>query len=411
MVKELENFRVMDEKVVPKLDLFAPEDKRDSLCPMYFGVSCALFALKLLSISNVEDKRWFSIRQKLLQGSAQLLGLLLWKNLREETDKNKSELVVKLENAEKEVVELKRIRREDAKANEKVVGIFAAQEQSWLSERKKLRQQIGAIVNELRVIEQKKEEAVSELNEKLKDVELLVQSKDKALEEEEQKRKEIEENLIEAKNIAEELREVAKRESQEHSSELWKHKTAFIKLVSNQRQLEADFGRAMRQVEAKKRELDLVLEQKEESDFMVQKLSGEIVKMHKDLEQKDNILSTLLRKSKSDIAEKQMLLKEVKLSKAKRKQAELEIERWKAVSESRQSRHSLRSMLGKQINDRIDIISDESGGHSSTGSSHPRVGKTKSQPTDVLHGYDHVQDECTTDVQLHVDEELSKIKS
>lgn len=86
-------------------------------------------------------------------------------------------------------------------------------------------------------------------------------------------------------------------------------------------------SRAVRQVEAKKRDLESVFKQKEESVLMVQKLSGEIVKMHDDLEQKDKILSATLRKFKMDSAEKQMLLKEVKLSKVKRKQAELETER------------------------------------------------------------------------------------
>ncbi|RZC08857.1 hypothetical protein D0Y65_015532 [Glycine soja] len=52
---------------------------------------------------------------------------------------------------------------------------------------------------------------------------------------------------------------------------------------------------------------------------MSQKLSLEITKFHKDLEQKDKILFAMLRKSELDTVEKQMLLKEVKLSKARRK--------------------------------------------------------------------------------------------
>uniref|UniRef100_A0A6P3ZI62 myosin heavy chain, clone 203 n=1 Tax=Ziziphus jujuba TaxID=326968 RepID=A0A6P3ZI62_ZIZJJ len=370
----------MDEKVVPSPCLTMSEDKSDSLYPLYFGVSCAFFALRLLSEPDAEDERWCYMRKKMLQGSAQLLGLLVWRVQREEVDGKNRELLVKLDNAEKEREELKRIRREDAKANEKVVCIFAAQEQSWFNERKKLRMHIGALMNELRVVEKKKDEDISELNDKLKELELLVQSKDKALEEEEQKRKELEEKLIEAKGVAEELRETAKRESQEHSSEIWKHKTAFIELVSNQRQLEAEMGRALRQAEAKKRDLDSVLMQKEESVLMVQKLSSEIVKMHKDLEQKDKILSAMLRKSKLDTAEKQMLLKEVKLSKTKRKQAELETERWKAVSQSRPERHSLRSMLAKQASN-----------SNATGSSFSHMGKTRShQPSDSLLGYEHL---------------------
>ncbi|XLR34639.1 polyamine-modulated factor 1-binding protein 1-like [Arachis ipaensis] len=166
---------------------------------------------------------------------------------------------------------------EDAKANEKVVGIFATQEHSWLHERRKLRQHIGALMNELRVFEKKKDEAVSEMSQKLKEIEDLLESRDKVIQEGEQKRKELEENLAKAEREAEELRESVKLEAQEHSSDLRKHKTAFIELVSNQRQLEAKLGRAMKQLEAAKQELGSVLEKKEESELLAQKLSIEIV--------------------------------------------------------------------------------------------------------------------------------------
>lgn len=355
--------------------LIVSEDKSDSLYPTYFGVTCAFFALRLLSISDVQDERLSEVRDKMLRGSAQLLGLLVWRVQKEgRCGQQQCELLHKLEIAESEIRELKRLRHEDAKANERVVSIFAAQEQSWLNERKKLRQHIGALMSGLRVFEKKKDKAISDWNEKMKDMELLVQAKDKALGEVEQKLKELEGKVQKAENVAEELREKAKIEAQQHSSEILKHRTAFIELVSNQRQLDADMGRALRQVEATKREFNLVLDQKEESVLMVQKLSTEIVKMHKDLEQKDKILSAMLRKSKLDTSEKQMLVKEIKLSKAKRKQAELETERWKVVSESRHERHSLRSMLEK-ANSRFEIALNESGMNTSaTGTSHLHTG-------------------------------------
>lgn len=344
----------MDEKEVSASYLIVSEGERDSFYPMYFGVSCAFFALKVLSRPDKEDEiRWSELCDKMLQGSAQLLGLLVWKIQREGANFGQSELLHKLATAEKEIKELKKMRREDAKANEKVVGIFASQEQSWLIERKKLQQHIGALMNALKVHEKTNEEAISELNGKLKEMELLVQSKDMVLEEEEHKRKELEEKLAKAEKIADELRETTKREAQEHSTDLWKHKTAFLELVSNQRQLEADTGRALRQLEAKRQELDSVLEQKEEAVLLTQKLSMEVVKIRKDLEQKDKILSAMLRKSKMDTTEKQMLLKELKLSKAKRKQVELETEKWKVVSESKNERHSLRSMFARQTNPRL----------------------------------------------------------
>ncbi|PRQ60371.1 hypothetical protein RchiOBHm_Chr1g0380441 [Rosa chinensis] len=360
----------MEERVVANSYLIVSEDKSDSLYPTYFGISCAFFALRLLSISDVQDERLSEVRDKMLRGSAQLLGLLMWRVQKEGRGGKECELLHKLEIAEREIRELKRLRHEDAKANEKVVSIFAAQEQSWLNERKKLRQHIGALMSGLRIFEKKKDQAITHWNEKMRKMEHLVQSKDKELGDMEQKLKELEEKLTEAENVAEELREKAKSEAQQHSSEILKHRTAFIELVSNQRQLDADMGRALRQVEATKRECNLVLDQKEESVLMVQKLSAEIVKMHKDLEQKDKILSAMLRKSKLDISEKQMLVKEIKLSKAKRKQAELETERWKVVSESKHERHSLRSMLAK-ANLRFEVaLNERVMNTSATGTSH-----------------------------------------
>ncbi|OMO93616.1 hypothetical protein COLO4_16772 [Corchorus olitorius] len=357
--------------------LIISEEKCDSLYPMYFGVSCAFFALRLLTGPEKEDERWSEFKEKMLQGSAQLLGLLVWRIQREEANLEKSELLQKLQAAEKEIEELKKRRHEDAKANEKVVGIFASQEQGWLIERKRLRQQIGALIHELRVFGKKKEEEIADLNNKLNEME----SKDKVIEEMEQKGKELEEKVMNLESIVEELRETAKREAQEHSTELWKHKTAFIEIVSNQRQLEAEMGRAFRQVEATKMELDSVLEQKEESVLLAQKLSIEMTKMRKDLEQKDKILSAMLRKSKLDTAEKQMLMKEVKVSKAKKKQAELETERWRAVSESRHERHSLKNMFSNQTSAKMEVSS----GLKEVSNS----GKTRSQPTDLGFDYDY----------------------
>uniref|UniRef100_A0A5B7B0U2 Uncharacterized protein n=1 Tax=Davidia involucrata TaxID=16924 RepID=A0A5B7B0U2_DAVIN len=387
----------MDEKGVANSHLVISEEKNESLYPMFFGVSCAFFAIRLLSEPEMNDERWSEIRNRMLQGSAHLLGYLAWKVQTEEANSGKCELLHKLENAKREIEELKRRRSEDAKANEKVVGIFAAQEQNWFGQRKKLRQQIGALLNELRVLETKKDEAISELNERLEQQELLLQSKDKVLGEEEQKRRELEEELKKAETVAEELRAAVKREAQEHSTELWKHKTAFIELVSNQRQLEAEMGRALKQAEAAKQELDSVLDQKEESILMSQKLSMELIKMRKDLEQKDKILSAMLRKSKLDTAEKQMLLKEAKLSKAKRKQAELETERWRAVSESRRERHSLRSMLSKHVSSKLEAFPDGRAVHSNA-TVPSQIGRSRSQPADFV--LEYKQPEHRTDPEV-----------
>lgn len=354
---------MMDEKGMPGSITVVSEDSIDKLYPMLFGVSCAFFALRLLPQPELCDDEWSLVRTRMLEGSSHLLGLLVWRVQRDEVESRKSELLQKLEDAEKQVKELKKRRSEDARANEKVVRIVATREQSWSDERKKLRQQIGGLMNDLRVLKMKSERSVAELNQKLKENEAIMHLKDKSIEEVELKRVEIEEKVKKAENLVEEMRENAQREAQRHASEALKHKTAFIELVSSQRQLEAEMSRAVRQVEVAKQELDSVLDQKEQAVLMTQKLSMELVKMRKDLDQKDQILSAILRKSKVDTAEKQMLLKEVKSSKAKRQQSEVETARWKTVSEAKQDRHSLRNILSKHASVKLDVFSGGKGGH------------------------------------------------
>ncbi|KAL5989421.1 hypothetical protein ACLOJK_010312 [Asimina triloba] len=329
----------------------------ESVYPVYFGISCAFVALHLLSSEKrpeADNGKWAAIADGLLRGSAQLLGLLVWKAQGGESMDGRSELLNKLRKAESEIAELKVRRSEDAKANEKVVSIFASQEQIWFGERKRLRQQVESLLDGLRNLEVKKEEVISSLKKKVEEGELLIRSKDEELESGEQKRKELDEKLQKAEAVVEELKETAKKEKQEHSSEIWKHKTAFIELVSNQRQLEAELGRALRQVDATKEELDAVFEEKEELELLVQKLSVEIVKMEKDIEQKDKILSAMMRKSKLDTAEKQMLLKEVKMTKARRKQTELETERWRGRCESRHDKNLGSNFLADKADLRLE---------------------------------------------------------
>ncbi|KAL9163106.1 hypothetical protein ABFS82_06G020100 [Erythranthe guttata] len=310
----------MEEKGMADSEVIFSDEDVSSFYPMFFGVSCAFFALRLLPAPEIchagaGDNNWSEIRNRMLKGSAHLLGLFIY---RAKTGK-KSNILRNLENAENQIQDLKKRRSEEAKANEKVMSIFAAREQSWFNDRRNLRQQIGSLMNELRVLEAKRDKSVFELNEKL-------QEKDRSI-------SEIEEKLNKAENLA-----------QRHCSEILKHKTTFIELVSNQRQLEADMGRALRQVESARRDLDSVLDQKEQSVLMAQRLSMELVKIRKDSEQKDQILSAMLRKSKLDTNERQMLLNEVKSSSKVKHERE---------------RHSLRNMLSyKHVNESLEDVED-----------------------------------------------------
>ncbi|KAJ6851291.1 interaptin [Iris pallida] len=275
-----------------------------------FSPCCAFVALHLMSRSSVPELA--GCGGMVLLGSAQLLGLII-----ERAQRRRDGLEEKLRRAESEVREMRLQRTEDAKANDRVVGIFASHEQSWIADRKRLKHQIHALVNELQCLKARSEEAATRLNKRAVEAECATRLKEEAFAEEERRRGELEEKL----RVSEELREKAS--------------SALADLVSSQRDLQAEIGCALRQAEEARQELAEVLDKKEEAISLAEKLSEEIAKVEKDMEQKDKILSAMLRKSKLDSADKEVLQKEVRIAKAKKKQAELETDRWRNKWESR----------------------------------------------------------------------------
>uniref|UniRef100_A0A0E0MXW0 Uncharacterized protein n=1 Tax=Oryza rufipogon TaxID=4529 RepID=A0A0E0MXW0_ORYRU len=234
---------------------------------------------------------------------------------------------------EREVEELRRRRGEDARANEKVAGIFAAHEQRWFAERKGLRRQVHAVVAAARAREAAHGEAVAELTRQLEEQE---QRAAEAAEQEAGRREEAEGKL----RAAEEAAERAGKEAQEHAAELRKHRAALAELATARRELEAELARAARRGDAAEAELGEALERRDEAASTAAELSAECARLRRDAEHKDKILSAMLRKSKIDMEDREMLVREVKMCKARRKQAELEADRWRKMWESRHRRGS-----------------------------------------------------------------------
>lgn len=306
----------------------------DSNYPTQFRVSCALLAFHLTSKPNrpVLDKcRRSHMTEFMNQSRIHLLGLLLVK-----AQDREDELHERLERSEREVEELRKRRTEDAKANEKVASIFAAHEQRWIAEKKSLQRQLQLLINEMVALKSRHEEAMSDVKRRLEEEQRAIGFKDQALEQEITKCREAEEKLKLAEQVMSELRERAQKEDQDHMAEIWKHKTAFVELMSNQRRIEAELARTVKQADVSKREL-------EQAAVTVDELSSEVVRLKKDVEQKDKVLTAMLRKLKIDTADKQMLLKEVKVAKARKKQAELEAERWQKMWQTQ--RHGSRKGL------------------------------------------------------------------
>ncbi|PKA45745.1 hypothetical protein AXF42_Ash011086 [Apostasia shenzhenica] len=281
--------------------------------PLYFGISCAFIALQFMSAmagTNAElSQQQTSSGEMMLRGSFMLLGLLF-----EKVHRGKEVLMERMKLAEREIREFKKLRTEDAKANEKVISIFASREQSWRAERRQFLLQIQSHLREL--------DAISDLRKKVV-----------SFEEEAEKRKELEEKLRVAEKETDEVEERRKKTVEDHVIELKRHKTAFTELASKQRQLEAEMVRVLRQAEVAEHELAEVFEQKEEAAVMVEKLTEEFLRLQKENERKEKMVSAMARKAKQDTVEKQRLLQEVKTEKEKKQQAELEAERLKSLLE------------------------------------------------------------------------------
>ncbi|XP_051204765.1 uncharacterized protein [Lolium perenne] len=287
----------------------------------YFGLSCALAALRRVAPSKDAGGCDLGARQRQCR----------WSRARE------AALQGKIGELELQVEELRRRRAEDARANEKVAGIFAAHEQRWFAERKSLRRQVQAVVAAARAREVKHDEATAALARRLED------QRREATEQEARRREEAQERLRASEQAAEELRERARKVALEHAADVKRHKASYVELASAQRQLEAELARAARRADLADAELEAALERRDEAVATAAELSLEAARLRRDAEHKDKILSAMLRKSKIDMEDREMLVREVKMCKARRKQAELEAERWRKMWESRHRRGSSRS--------------------------------------------------------------------
>lgn len=370
--------------------------KDEVFIPIYFGVACALSAVNLLGTRMNGQKMVLGMNgsskstQEVLNGAAQLLGLLVWKAQSLVADKNDAAEVWELEKiamlnnvakAKTEVAEMKKQRAEDAKANEKVVAMFATQEQNWKNERKNLKQQMEALLKDLQALQAHtqmaahdhenkicsecllKEQRISDLNEKIGEKEFLMMATVEAAEAERQGRNELQQKYSRAEAMVEDLKEKLSKETEEREAEFRRHKAAFIDFVSNQRQMKVEMSQALRQLESAKRECEIILNEKKEAEAVNQSLSLQIAHFEKDIQEKDEVVSTMLKISNVDAEERQELQKELKISKALRRQAELEAERWKRECEgkshnTRKPRWRLRSSTASRADSRTDVYTE-----------------------------------------------------
>lgn len=178
-----------------------------------------------------------------------------------ELEREKIRLLRKIEEAEAEVEEMKKRRAEDARANEKVAAMFATQRQHWKMEKKKLKQQLEILLKQGQALEEFPSEQKLDCSTCAKKNGLMLD--------------------LEAKSL----------------------------------QMEDELVRAFNGLEICKKDCKIMFEEKKE---ITERLSSEIVRLRRDIDEKEEVISSLLRKSD----EKEELERNLTLVEAKRNQGD-----------------------------------------------------------------------------------------
>lgn len=178
-----------------------------------------------------------------------------------ELEREKIRLLRKIEEAEAEVEEMKKRRAEDARANEKVAAMFATQRQHWKMEKKKLKQQLEILLKQGQALEEFPSEQKLDCSTCAKKNGLMLD--------------------LEAKSL----------------------------------QMEDELVRAFTGLEICKKDCKIMFEEKKE---ITERLSSEIVRLRRDIDEKEEVISSLLRKSD----EKEELERNLTLVEAKRNQGD-----------------------------------------------------------------------------------------
>jgi hypothetical protein len=349
----------------------------------YFGVALAFAALGAL-IRGLNGSKGtaaqvkFSLKlqrialQAMLKGAMERLQCLaqnaedLKLSLKESVDARdedrkaweieRTNLLQKIADAKTEVAEMKRRRGEDAKANEKVVQIYSSQEQSWRTERKKLRHEIDLLRKDLlrkeigglfnprstpgrtRCCEECKVKAkhLKELEETLSEKEFLMMTAMEDAQSEEHERNEVAEKLVKAEAIATELRvKIAIEDSNRMQQQ------AFIaEIAAKQQETERQLETVLESLEKAKADIAVVTENHAAT---IEKLSHDLSTLQEDLDDKEEVIRVMLRRASVEREEREALARELSQSTTLRKQRESEKERWKRLAEERARMNSISS--------------------------------------------------------------------
>ncbi|KAJ7551735.1 hypothetical protein O6H91_06G026600 [Diphasiastrum complanatum] len=264
----------------------------------------------------------------------------------------KMELLSKLAQAESHVEELKRMRVEDAKANEKVVTMFAIQEQCWKNERKRLRHEnevfkkrVEILLDKIRVnfhergsncLECKqKERSIVNLKEKLTEKDFLLITTMEEAKAEQLEKNELAGKLAVAEMLAEYVQEKLDNQLKEHDECLVNYGMEMSALISKQKELKADLESTVKELDISKQEAAALNEFIQIAQESKKKLLAELKNLKKDIKSKDVVLSVMLRKNGLATAENFELARKLAHVKARKRNLESERDGWRRIAEER----------------------------------------------------------------------------
>ncbi|XP_024393565.1 uncharacterized protein [Physcomitrium patens] len=262
-------------------------------------------------------------------------------------DAERRTLVQRLSLAEAQIESVKKCRHEDAKANEKVVGIFASHEQAWINEKKKLKREIELLRNEIVVIRKRNVRKVDEgkgceecrlkvqelekLEDKLCEKEFLLAAASDEARSDQRERNQLAGKLAMMESCVSNLKEKISKETAKN-----RELQAVIADISDKHEeAERMLKCATADLASMTGEVKSMSEANVKKNVMVEELSDDLLKLQKDIDDKEEVISVILKKSDIDRKEREDLLLELAHVKSKRKAAEYEKDRWKRLAEER----------------------------------------------------------------------------
>lgn len=246
-------------------------------------------------------------------------------------------LVQKLSVAEAQIASMERTRQEDAKPNDRVAGMFVSYEQTWKTEKKKLKREVELLRDEIVDLRDRNSLQKDDGEKECEDCKAKVKELEK-----------MEGQLCEKEFLMTTAMEEARADQREReqlagkleklSKEMAKNAELHEVLANVRRKHEETENKlrcAMSELDNGRREMESVSAAKMNQNAIIEELLDNLKSLQKDVNGKEEVISILMKRSNTDRKEREELLQQLAQEKSKRKATEAEKDRWKRLAEER----------------------------------------------------------------------------